>query len=78
MHLTFGINKNANDRINKRNNHSEALDKQLSKKYVIGANLTPTSFWSPLTNEIDLLGFDRRIQNRPNGILDLPAQEQLD
>jgi 5-formaminoimidazole-4-carboxamide-1-(beta)-D-ribofuranosyl 5'-monophosphate synthetase len=30
-----------------------------------------------LTDEIDLLGFDRRIQTDLDGVLDLPATEQL-
>ena len=35
-------------------------------------------FWSPLTGDIDLLGFDKRVQTDLDGILDLPAQEQLE
>jgi len=45
---------------------------------VVGAKFNANLFWSPLTNEIDLLGFDRRIQTDLDGVLDLPAQEQLE
>ena len=48
------------------------------EEYVIGAKFNANLFWSPLTDEIDLLGFDRRIQTDLDGVLDLPAQEQLE
>ena len=57
---------------------SEALKNAVIEEYVIGAKFNANLFWSPLTDEIDLLGFDRRIQTDLDGILDLPAQEQLD
>lgn len=72
------FNKNANDRINKGIITQEALDQAIIEEYVIGAKFNANLFWSPLTNEIDLLGFDRRIQTDLDGILDLPAQEQLE
>jgi 5-formaminoimidazole-4-carboxamide-1-(beta)-D-ribofuranosyl 5'-monophosphate synthetase len=56
----------------------EALQQAVIEEYVIGAKFNANMFWSPLTNEIDLLGFDRRIQTDLDGVLDLPAQEQLD
>jgi 5-formaminoimidazole-4-carboxamide-1-(beta)-D-ribofuranosyl 5'-monophosphate synthetase len=57
---------------------SEALKNSVIEEYVIGAKFNANLFWSPLTEEIDLLGFDRRIQTDLDGILDLPAQEQLE
>jgi 5-formaminoimidazole-4-carboxamide-1-(beta)-D-ribofuranosyl 5'-monophosphate synthetase len=56
----------------------EALKQAIIEEYVIGAKFNANLFWSPLTNEIDLLGFDRRIQTDLDGVLDLPAQEQLE
>jgi 5-formaminoimidazole-4-carboxamide-1-(beta)-D-ribofuranosyl 5'-monophosphate synthetase len=56
----------------------EALKNSVIEEYVIGAKFNANLFWSPLTDEIDLLGFDRRIQTDLDGILDLPAQEQLE
>ncbi len=56
----------------------EALKQAVIEEYVIGAKFNANLFWSPLTDEIDLLGFDRRIQTDLDGILDLPAQEQLE
>ena len=52
----------------------EALENSVIEEYVIGAKFNANLFWSPLTDEIDLLGFDRRIQTDLDGVLDLPAQ----
>ena len=56
----------------------EALNQSVIEEYVIGAKFNANYFWSPLTDEIDLLGFDRRIQTDLDGVLDLPAREQLE
>jgi 5-formaminoimidazole-4-carboxamide-1-(beta)-D-ribofuranosyl 5'-monophosphate synthetase len=56
----------------------EALNHSVIEEYVIGAKFNANYFWSPLTDEIDLLGFDRRIQTDLDGVLDLPAKEQLE
>ncbi len=57
---------------------AEALKQAVIEEYVVGAKFNANLFWSPLTGEIDLLGFDRRIQTDLDGILDLPAQEQIE
>jgi 5-formaminoimidazole-4-carboxamide-1-(beta)-D-ribofuranosyl 5'-monophosphate synthetase len=56
----------------------EALNESVIEEYVIGAKFNANYFWSPLTDDIDLLGFDRRIQTDLDGVLDLPAKEQLE
>jgi len=68
----------AEERIRKGIISPEALQKAVIEEYVIGAKFNANFFWSPLTDEIDLLGFDRRIQTDLDGVLDLPAQEQLE
>jgi 5-formaminoimidazole-4-carboxamide-1-(beta)-D-ribofuranosyl 5'-monophosphate synthetase len=70
--------KKAEDRIKKGVITKEALDQSITEEYIIGAKFNANLFWSPLTDEIDLLGFDRRIQTDLDGVLDLPAQEQLE
>jgi 5-formaminoimidazole-4-carboxamide-1-(beta)-D-ribofuranosyl 5'-monophosphate synthetase len=72
------FDKMASDRIAKGIITQEALDHALIEEYVIGAKFNANMFWSPLTDEIDLLGFDRRIQTDLDGVLDLPAEEQLE
>ncbi len=56
----------------------ESLKNAVIEEYVLGAKFNANFFWSPLKDEIDLLGFDRRIQTNIDGILDLPANEQLE
>jgi 5-formaminoimidazole-4-carboxamide-1-(beta)-D-ribofuranosyl 5'-monophosphate synthetase len=56
----------------------EALEESVIEEYVLGAKFNANYFYSPLNDDIDLLGFDRRIQTDLDGILDLPAREQLE
>lgn len=70
--------RKAEERIAKGIISPEALEKAVIEEYVIGAKFNANFFWSPLTDELDLLGFDRRIQTDLDGVLDLPAQEQLE
>jgi 5-formaminoimidazole-4-carboxamide-1-(beta)-D-ribofuranosyl 5'-monophosphate synthetase len=57
---------------------AEALKEAVIEEYVLGAKFNANFFWSPLNDEIDLLGFDRRIQTDLDGVLDLPAAEQIE
>ncbi len=70
--------KTAQKRIKQGIITAEALENSVIEEYVIGAKFNANLFWSPLTDDIDLLGFDRRIQTDLDGVLDLPAQEQLE
>ncbi len=70
--------RKAKERIAKGIISREALEKAVIEEYVIGAKFNANFFWSPLTDELDLLGFDKRIQTDLDGVLDLPAQEQLE
>ncbi len=56
----------------------EDLKKATIEEYIIGAKFNANFFWSSLTDKLDLLGFDRRIQTDLDGVLDLPASEQLE
>ncbi|MEM2103799.1 MAG: formate--phosphoribosylaminoimidazolecarboxamide ligase family protein [Candidatus Bathyarchaeia archaeon] len=70
--------KKAEERVRKNMISREALEKAVIEEYVLGAKFNANFFWSPLTDELDLLGFDRRIQTDLDGVLDLPAEEQLE
>jgi 5-formaminoimidazole-4-carboxamide-1-(beta)-D-ribofuranosyl 5'-monophosphate synthetase len=70
--------KEAEQRIKKGTISREALKKAKIEEYVIGAKFNANYFHSLLTNELDLLGFDKRIQTDLDGVLDLPASEQLE
>jgi 5-formaminoimidazole-4-carboxamide-1-(beta)-D-ribofuranosyl 5'-monophosphate synthetase len=68
----------AEERMKKRIIDREDLERAIIEEYVVGAKFNANYFWSPITGEIDLLGFDRRIQTNLDGVLDLPADEQLE
>jgi 5-formaminoimidazole-4-carboxamide-1-(beta)-D-ribofuranosyl 5'-monophosphate synthetase len=68
----------AEERIKRGIISREDLEKATIEEYIVGAKFNANYFWSPLTDEIDLLGFDRRIQTNLDGVLDLPADEQLE
>jgi len=70
--------KRAGERISKGTIDSNDLRRATIEEYVVGAKFNANYFWSPITDEIDLLGFDRRIQTDLDGVLDLPADEQLE
>ena len=68
----------ASERINKGIISPEALEQAVIEEYVVGAKFNANFFWSPLSGELDLLGFDKRVQTDLDGVLDLPANEQLE
>jgi len=70
--------RRAEERIRKGVIDKRDLEKAVIEEYVAGAKFNANYFWSPITDEIDLLGFDRRIQTNLDGVLDLPADEQLE
>ena len=70
--------KKASERINKCIISPEALKQAVIEEYVVGAKFNANFFWSPLSDELDLLGFDKRVQTDLDGVLDLPATDQLE
>ena len=70
--------KRAEERVKKGVVAEESLRKAVIEEYIVGAKFNANFFWSPLDDEVDLLGFDRRIQTNIDGVLDLPADEQLE
>ena len=70
--------KRSEERIRKGIIDPEDLKESIIEEYIVGAKFNANYFWSPITDEIDLLGFDRRIQTNLDGVLDLPADEQLE
>lgn len=70
--------KKAEERIRKSIIDKKDLERAIIEEYIVGAKFNANYFWSPITNGIDLLGFDRRIQTDLDGVLDLPADEQLE
>lgn len=56
----------------------ESLEQATIEEVALGGLFNANYFWSPLSDEIDLMGFDRRIQTDLDGLLRLPAAEQLE
>src|SRR3989338_3808071 len=54
------------------------LKKAVIEEYAIGAHVNFNFFYSPLTGELELMGTDARRQTNLDGILRLPATEQLE
>jgi len=67
----------AKKRIEKGIITESALEEATIEEVALGGLFNANYFWSPLDDEIDLLGFDRRIQTDLDGLLRLPADEQL-
>jgi len=55
-----------------------ALKKAVIEEYIIGAQVNFNFFYSRLTNELELMGTDTRRQTNLDGLLRLPASQQLE
>lgn len=55
----------------------EGIEKAVIEEYVLGAHYNFNYFMSPLTGELELLGVDMRRQTNLDGVLRLPARDQM-
>jgi 5-formaminoimidazole-4-carboxamide-1-(beta)-D-ribofuranosyl 5'-monophosphate synthetase len=55
----------------------ESLDKAVIEEYVIGSQINFNYFYSLLDDELEIMGTDTRRQTNLDGLLRLPADEQL-
>ncbi len=56
----------------------DAIEKAVIEEYIVGAQVNFNYFYSPITNELELMGTDTRRQTNLDGILRLPADVQLE
>jgi len=56
----------------------ESLDKAVIEEYVIGAQVNFNYFYSAIDDELELMGTDTRRQTNLDGLIRLPANEQLE
>jgi len=56
----------------------EALDKAVIEEYVIGAQVNFNYFYSVIDDELEIMGTDTRRQTNLDGLIRLPANEQLE
>ena len=68
----------SNDLISKKMIEKSALNKAVIEEYVVGAPVNFNFFYSALDDELELMGTDMRRQTNLDGILRLPANEQLE
>jgi len=56
----------------------DGLDNAVIEEFVVGAQVNFNYFYSPLTEELELLGTDTRRQTNLDGLLRLPAEQQTE
>ena len=56
----------------------EALQKAVIEEYILGAHVNLNFFYSEVTGELELMGTDTRRQTNLDGLLRLPATEQIE
>ena len=56
----------------------DALEKAVIEEYVIGAQVNFNYFYSVIDDELEIMGTDTRRQTNLDGLIRLPANEQLD
>ncbi len=72
------FHKKAKDMLKRGHITRENLENIQLQEYVIGVNVYPLYFYSPLTREVELLGMDRRYESTVDSIGKIPANEQLE
>ena len=71
------FHEKAGDMIKRGHLRREELEDTHLQEYIIGVNVCPSYFHSPLKNEVELLGIDRRYESTVDSIGRMPASEQL-
>ena len=72
------FHRKAEDMLKRGHITKENLENIHFQEYIIGVNVYPLYFYSPLTKEVELLGMDRRYESTVDSIGKIPAAEQLE
>jgi 5-formaminoimidazole-4-carboxamide-1-(beta)-D-ribofuranosyl 5'-monophosphate synthetase len=70
--------KKADDMLNKKIITKEALEKAVIEEYIVGAQINFNYFYSVIDDELEIMGTDTRRQTNLDGLIRLPADEQLE
>ena len=70
--------KKSEEMLKKKLITKEALDKAVIEEYVIGAQVNFNYFYSIIDDELEIMGTDTRRQTNLDGLIRLPADEQLE
>lgn len=57
---------------------SESLEKAVIEEYIIGAQINFNYFYSTINKELEIMGTDTRRQTNLDGLIRLPANEQME
>ena len=71
------FHEKAEDIIKRGHIKGEELENIHLQEYILGVNVYPSYFYSPLKNEVELLGIDRRYESAVDNLGRIPASEQL-
>ncbi|UCE95835.1 MAG: formate--phosphoribosylaminoimidazolecarboxamide ligase [Candidatus Bathyarchaeota archaeon] len=71
------FHKKAEDMIKRGHLRREELENIHLQEYTLGVNVYPQYFHSPLKNEVELLGVDKRYESAVDNLGRIPASEQL-
>ena len=70
--------KKADELLKKKMITKESLEKAVIEEYVIGAQVNFNYFYSVIDDELEIMGTDTRRQTNLDGLIRLPANEQLE
>jgi 5-formaminoimidazole-4-carboxamide-1-(beta)-D-ribofuranosyl 5'-monophosphate synthetase len=70
--------KKSNELIKKKMITKETLDKAVIEEYIVGAQINFNYFYSVIDNQLEIMGTDTRRQTNLDGLIRLPANEQLE
>jgi len=70
--------KKSDEMLKKKLITKEALDKAVIEEYVIGAQVNFNYFYSIIDDELEIMGTDTRRQTNLDGLIRLPADEQME
>jgi len=70
--------KKSNEMISKKIITEKSLKEAVIEEYVIGAQINFNYFYSTIDNELEIMGTDTRRQTNLDGLIRLPANEQLE
>ena len=70
--------KKADELLKRKMITKELLDKAVIEEYVIGAQVNFNYFYSVIDDELEIMGTDTRRQTNLDGLIRLPANEQLE
>ena len=70
--------KKSEDMLKKKIITKELLEKAVIEEYIVGAQINFNYFYSVIDEELELMGTDTRRQTNLDGLIRLPADEQLE